>query len=262
MENMVKHNHSTKTSSTNSRAKSEAEFFPSFITCGGFLPETLTIQLNSDPKGADPPYILSGTLSDERLAGKAWRVPPHIAFANLRVEDPQSAAAFIKQYGVLLYEDRHEKKPSHDAGFRKAFNERGDDLAAFQGFLRLAWDGEHANFSTIEDQVEAGIVTRVHVDGGIVSLETPALWTFICFSFLLDFTAGKLGICENPDCPAPYFKKKRKTQKYCEAGPCVAFAQRQYALHWWNTKGKKRREKQQAERQNRKRTARKGLMDS
>lgn len=258
---MVKQQHSTKTSSTDSRAKS-AYRFPSFITCGGFLPETVTIQPNPDPDVGDFPYVFSGILGDERLAGKAWRVPPHIAFVNLRVEDPQSVAAFIKQYGVLLYADRREKDPLHDAGFRKAFSEKAVDLAAHRGFLRLAWDGEHSSFGLMEDQIEAGIVTRVHVEDGVVSLETPALWTFICFLFLRDFTAGKLGICENPDCPAPYFKKKRRTQKFCEAGPCVAFANQQYALRWWNAKGKKRREQQQRKRQNRKRKARKHLMKS
>jgi hypothetical protein len=237
---MVKRRKNMKTSSTENRAKAEYRF-PSFVTCGGFLPETVTIQ--PDPDVADFPSIFSGTLGTERLAGKAWRVPPHIAFANLRVEDPQSVAAFIKQHGVLLYADRHEKDSLHDAGFRKAFRERAEDLAAYQGFLQLAWDGEHSSFDLMEDQIEAGIVTRVHVRDGVVSLETPALWTFICFLFLRDFTAGKLGICANPDCPARYFKKKRSTQKFCEAGPCVAYAQRQYALRWWNVEGKARRQK-------------------
>lgn len=48
--------------------------------------------------------------------------------------------------------------------------------------------------------------------------------------------------CHNPDCLAPYFLAKRKGQKYCERGDCTAYAQRQYALKWWNEEGQKRRQ--------------------
>lgn len=89
----------------------------------------------------------------------------------------------------------------------------------------------------IEGYVEENIMANVYLSGEHVWLGTKDLWTMICFLFLRDLTAGKLGICENPDCPAPYYKKKRSTQKFCEAGPCVAFAQRQYALRWWNADG-------------------------
>jgi hypothetical protein len=43
----------------------------------------------------------------------------------------------------------------------------------------------------------------------------------------------RLAHCHNPSCPVPYFISKRKNQKYCERGDCTAFAQRQYALDWW-----------------------------
>ena len=53
--------------------------------------------------------------------------------------------------------------------------------------------------------------------------------------------ASRLKYCSNPDCQAPYLLAKRKNQKYCELGACTESAQRQYALAWWNKKGKKRR---------------------
>jgi hypothetical protein len=47
--------------------------------------------------------------------------------------------------------------------------------------------------------------------------------------------------CGNPECPAHYFLAKRRTQKYCERGSCTAYAQRRYALSWWDKEGRKRR---------------------
>jgi hypothetical protein len=53
--------------------------------------------------------------------------------------------------------------------------------------------------------------------------------------------AGKMALCQNPECPAGYFLAKRKTQKYCERGGCTAYAQQTYALKYWNETGAKRR---------------------
>lgn len=46
--------------------------------------------------------------------------------------------------------------------------------------------------------------------------------------------------CSNPDCTNPYFIAKRKSQKFCEQGPCTRYAQNQYAKKWWREN--KRRE--------------------
>lgn len=56
--------------------------------------------------------------------------------------------------------------------------------------------------------------------------------------------SARFARCHNPDCPAPYFLAKRRSQKFCERGDCTAFAQRKYALKWWNAEGKKRRAKE------------------
>lgn len=51
----------------------------------------------------------------------------------------------------------------------------------------------------------------------------------------------KFQVCGNPDCVARYFLAKRSTQRYCERGACTQYANRRYALDYWNKKGKKRR---------------------
>jgi hypothetical protein len=54
---------------------------------------------------------------------------------------------------------------------------------------------------------------------------------------------GRFAVCENPGCPASFFFAKRSDQKYCERGECTAYAQRMYALKWWNREGKAQRKR-------------------
>jgi hypothetical protein len=49
------------------------------------------------------------------------------------------------------------------------------------------------------------------------------------------------GLCENPDCPAPYYVKSRKDRRSCSQEACKVFIQRRSALRWWHKKGKHRR---------------------
>lgn len=43
----------------------------------------------------------------------------------------------------------------------------------------------------------------------------------------------RFAVCANPECIAPFFLSKRRTQKFCERGECTRYAQNQYALSWW-----------------------------
>lgn len=238
---MVEQKHEAKTSSTQ-----RAEYtFPCSIEPVSLVPETTELKVvdNLGPAYAEgvPGYFISGSLNDTKESW--WSGPPHIRFANLRVEDPKDAEAFTKRYGVLsrLYEG------TDDTDVRK-FKIDSATFMALQERLRQAWPGEGRSdveaWAEIEGVVEEGFDTDVVVSGGFVHLRPKDLWASICFLYLRDAQAGKLGFCGNPDCPAPYFRKKRKTQKFCEAGPCADFARRKYALRYWNTEGKKKRDKQ------------------
>jgi hypothetical protein len=48
--------------------------------------------------------------------------------------------------------------------------------------------------------------------------------------------------CENPDCLAPYFFAKRRSQKYCSER-CALPAQREFKRRWWTDHGHERRRK-------------------
>lgn len=58
----------------------------------------------------------------------------------------------------------------------------------------------------------------------------------------------RFAVCANPECPAPFFLSRRRTQKYCESGECTRYAQRERALAWWRREGNKWRAKRQKKR--------------
>jgi hypothetical protein len=266
MQKTVKQQGEAKTSSTNLGSGPQ---FPSSIVCGYHLPLTMETKSGSDverdsmePGSKDVPrgFVISGSLDKWRFGGEfTWPEAPHIAFANLLVEDARAVEAFIKRYGVLKesFLDKDPEEAEAAAQLRKlgiapfkspppkTFSIDSTLLEDLQEHLRGAWDNDwslhKAYVGLVQEQIEFGTAVNVQRPG--VVLRTADPWTFICFLFLRDFMSGRLGFCGNPDCPAPYFRKKRKTQKYCEQGPCVQYAQRQYSLDWWNREGKQRREK-------------------
>jgi hypothetical protein len=273
---MVKQQREAKTSSRNKRG-SEYEL-PSYVTGGGFLPITIQTVVGLSPSTGEPGYFaISGTLYPDGLSEaeaqekgisneaealanlreverEQWLDPPHIAFANLRVNDSRSVEAFIRRYGVLHLEGRRGFLHSGDSTTRvvlpqQQFRIESPEVEEEQLHLRAAW--ETAVDSSVKGAFPLDVTKVKALEGlevhdllnGIIQIKAKDLLTLVSFLFLRDSTTGKLGICANPDCLAPYFRKKRTTQKYCERGPCVQYAQRQYSLDWWNREGKKRREK-------------------
>jgi hypothetical protein len=247
---MVKQREQAKNSSTRPRhevsgTRGLPEYrFPCYIEPVSLAPETTELKVvdNLGPAYAEgvPGYFISGSL--QNAVENWWPELPHIAFANLLAENPKAAEAFTRRYGALSRQYINRDDPDG-----KNFTIDSATFMAQQDRLRQAWpvkDSSHISaFVDMEGEVEESFDTDVVVSGGFVHLRPKDLWASICFLYLWDVHAKRLGFCGNPDCPAPYFRKKRRTQKYCEQGPCVQYAQRQYSLDWWNREGKKRREK-------------------
>jgi hypothetical protein len=214
--------------------------FPCYVEPLSLVPHTTELKVvdNLGPEHVEgvPGFLISGSLENETES--SWPEPPHVAFANLLADKPEAVETFTKRYGVL---SRHYMDREDPDG--EKFTIDSATFLVSQNNLRIAWKGDNVGVVDIEGEVEESFSTDVVVAHGYVRLRPKDLWASICFLFLWDLKAGKLGFCENPECPAPYFRKKRKTQKFCEAGPCVAHAQRQYSLDWWNRVGKKKREK-------------------
>ena len=187
---------------------------------------------------------VSGTLGTKLVDMRSWLEAPHRRLANLPtvntitgkettstvsgITNERVIEKFIKKYGVLY---------GRIFGEDNWFLEDGVHFADAQDTLRKAWTGDGEAIADIEGQVRDALEVQPSIKRGGIELTTENLWSLICVLFLLDHKSGKTGVCGNPDCPAPYFLRKRKDQKYCERGSCSAYAQRQYALGWWERKG-------------------------
>lgn len=193
-----------------------------------------------------------GEYDEEEYIDRAkWRESPLIAFANLRSYEGAKEVAlteetcirFLKIYGGPLF---------GPADLDDTFSESLADLKNKQQLLRDAWNGDGTAKTEIEAYVEdeANVEEHIHVETvqlhyGYIGLNITSLWVLIAMQFLQYEAAGKLGFCTNPNCGAPYFVRKRRTQKFCDLGPCTQFAKQQYALRWWRETGDKIRKERQ-----------------
>lgn len=160
----------------------------------------------------------------------------HVAFANLH-DAPEAFAAFVKKYGPIVSEgtgDEHGPYEAHDLKVSRAMRDS----------LRAAWAGNKEAIAGVQRAVKH-LRATITVTGGRVEIEPRESWVAAYLLFLQDHSEGKPGICANPECAAPYFIRKRNTQKYCEAGPCVEYGARQRANRWWHEHGDAYREQQQ-----------------
>jgi hypothetical protein len=60
----------------------------------------------------------------------------------------------------------------------------------------------------------------------------------VFLAFAVNELLGKVGHCANPNCPAPYYIKRKKKYRFCDRPACQAFGQRQHKREWWRKHGK------------------------
>jgi hypothetical protein len=180
--------------------------------------------------------------------------------------DPKAMLSFSKKYGLLdslmaHVEDEQWMEFLEHEGYRNYLTEKEDclvleesspsveiisrdisgysserirRLAGTQSFLKYAWrSSDERALDAIDQYLSGGLPIHFDLDEGCFRIHVVNVQRLILMLFLRDQAAGKTAICANPDCPAPYFLKSRKAQRICEAGDCVAWAQRNYALKWW-----------------------------
>ena len=154
----------------------------------------------------------------------------HGAFANFR-DEPEAVAAFVRRWGPIVAPglgDEHDLKVTR----------------AFRDGLRAAWAGNKDAVARVQKNV-ANLRATITVTGARVEIVPAEQWLTAYLLFIQDQHAGKTAVCANPDCVAPYFIRKRRTQKFCEAGPCVGYGARQRSNKWWHTHGDEWRESKQ-----------------
>jgi hypothetical protein len=158
---------------------------------------------------------ISGTLGSGLVNVKAWKMPPHVALANLNL-NPQAIASFVRKYGVLEGTIKTVVESAHGAS-PLSFTVNTNFVREAQSILRLAWRGDRSALLQVEDvlkqinlQVAPSLVRREEI-----VLKTSDLWKYLCFAFSIDYIDGKTKTCTNPDCEHPYFVQKRKDQQFC-----------------------------------------------
>lgn len=180
--------------------------------------------------------------------------PPHVALANL-LDDEKAALKFVESYGPLFASKEYLRKNgeardllplSSNESVRELLKEHPSadfyhygvsNLWQQRAILRKAWEGDRAAIESIRQHASANISSQWKFQRGQIDITAPDAWTVVCILFLIDHESGNTVKCENPDCPASYFVRKRRTQKFCESGPCVAYGQRLRANRWWKQHG-------------------------
>jgi hypothetical protein len=255
---MVKQRRAAKTSSDSQDRNVRGYKIRAVVTCNWQMPEAVDLTKQMDFSGCMDSYWLSGTLTSVKVNPLKWRDSPHRAFANLPhfigqslntapLIDPKAMIHFVKRYGFLggvVDKGRCTEGiqrlivPTQEVVSDTVYGaERLQSLgdAHSQSLLQFAWEtGSKEAIDEIRSQASKGFALEQLPAGGVVQIAATNLWTLICLLFLHDNAAGKTARCANPDCPAPFFLKSRRTQKICEAGDCVVWAQRRYALKWWH----------------------------
>ena len=102
-------------------------------------------------------------------------------------------------------------------------------MKSFRDSLRAAWQGDDAAC----EELFYDYKQNRHMTEKGLAFFVDDVWSIVAILFLRDHRAKRTAMCANPNCPNPYFIRKRRTQKYCEAGPCVAEALKTQKREWW-----------------------------
>jgi hypothetical protein len=164
-----------------------------------------------------------------------WPDPPHIEFANCAFDSPEDVKRFVESYGfspMMLtpsdaldeIRDNPDMSFSYRPGSMAINVER---LKQDQEFLRHSW-GKVGDFSPLKN---AFLWTFDDVDfvSGKLRLTVADIWEYIFTLFLIDLSAGRLRICEYPNCRRlKYFVKKRADQECCSTSCKNAISSARY----------------------------------
>lgn len=89
---------------------------------------------------------------------------------------------------------------------------------------------------------ESAVRFEPHGQRLVPRLDPETLWQYL-LCLLAEESLGRLRVCKNPDCFAPYFIVRRKDQRFCGSDCAGLVAKR----HWWQEHGKEWRKKRKKE---------------
>ena len=149
--------------------------------------------------------VIAFTSSKERIFDFShWKDAPHMALANLR-DEPKAVLRFTRTYGVL----------APDYKFGEAGTIPVGQVLEIRDELRRAWEGR--TYSPFVTAFKATVWVWPNVENlrAGMAIVVENLGHLIGMMFAQDLWEGRLKKCKNPDCPAPYFRAVRKSQRFC-----------------------------------------------
>ncbi len=198
--------------------------FAGTIRYYGLLPKEIEIV----PAGAElgTPGDLRGTLGPERADSSRWKEPPHLVLANLTDPSPREVESFIRRYGPLAgrstalmavdgapqFYENVAKFKLFQRGLQEAWRENAEAIAKVRSHLD---SGKERYDVRLKQWVGGRSKIWLSAEGESIEAHLTELVPFMCLLFLRDRATEDTGVCENPDCPAPYFLRDRKGQQFC-----------------------------------------------
>lgn len=201
------------------------------IAPGWTLPHVRTLKVN-DGK-------LAGGASPRPVDPRRWPDPPHVALANLgyqasrqfEVASDTEVRLFTERYGPLGTTTDDMAEPE------EPFYIELGTFRYYQKALREAWEKRDARPFIDPENLKAGLgfdwlPVDWKVRGGRLEIRPASCRAYIGILLARDIATGCAKVCQNRDCPAPYFVAERRDAKYCSHRCAVAvnvkkFRQRQ-----------------------------------
>lgn len=176
---------------------------------------------------------------------------------NARFPDIVPGRAWWVDQQKKAIEEMHQAKLADDEIIKDLHLKH---LLEIRDTLRLIWaepdlrKREWLVFRLRDELMARADPGLAHAGGGIMGISLlkrlPPPTAFEQALIVLFKSADRARYCNNPDCPAPYFFARRRTQKYC-SDACALPAQREFKRKWWKEHGDHWRAKRQTKRPHR-----------
>lgn len=157
------------------------------------------------------------------LEMRQWEVPPHVALANLNVEDayndPEIVIQFMQLYGPFGVSDNWHTSDNW-------YPVDVSDIEGMQRSLRTEWEGQRDELGDMLSGLSADAELEFGPQG--VDIVATDLWTLIRILFFQDKAAGRIAVCPVRDRRTPYFVRERQGQEFCSHECAVLMANRRY----------------------------------
>ena len=209
---------------------------------GWQLPQTKTLTIENDD--------LKGMNSSQPVDPTKWKDPPHVALANLGY-DPARRGGLASDDQIKMFTSRYgplsviqgpgaaveQPKPSDllEAAKRVLAPAQAEEpfwmpLVNFrlsQSQLRAAWKEKNASLFTDPENSRKSLgYDLVPIDwrvrGNQMELCPASCDNYMGILLTRDLGEKRARVCQNPDCPTPYFVAGRRDAKFCSHRCAVA----------------------------------------